>query len=58
MSGANNQDAAAFAQLLQSLQVTATGTTVNLSASVPESQVEALLNAALTPHEKISKSKM
>ena len=55
MSGGTNKDAAAFAQLLQSLQVTTSGATVNLSASVPESQIEALLNSALTPHEKIAK---
>jgi hypothetical protein len=38
--------------------VTTSGATVNLSASVPESQVEALLNSALTPHEKIAKTKI
>jgi hypothetical protein len=49
MGAGSNKDAAAIAQMLQSLQVTTTGSTVNLSATVPESQIEALLSAALTP---------
>jgi hypothetical protein len=35
----------AIGQLLQSLQVTTTGATVNISASVPETQIEAILSA-------------
>lgn len=58
MGAANNKDAAAIAQLLQSLQVTTSGATVNLSASVPESQVEALLNSALKPNSKPAKVKI
>jgi len=38
---------AQFAQVLQSLQVTTSGTAVNLSLSVPEAQVEAALNNVL-----------
>jgi len=38
-------DGPAIGQLLQSLQVSATGATVNISASVPETQIEALLSA-------------
>jgi hypothetical protein len=50
MGAGNNKDVAAIAQFLQSLSVTTAGTTVNLSASVPESQIESLLQAALMPH--------
>jgi hypothetical protein len=35
----------AIGQLLQSLQVTTTGATVNISASVPETQIETILSA-------------
>ncbi len=35
----------AIGQLLQSLQVTTSGATVNISASVPEAQIEAMLSA-------------
>lgn len=38
-------DGPAIGQLLQSLQVTTTGATVNISASVPETQIEAILSA-------------
>jgi hypothetical protein len=58
MGGGTNTDAAAIAQLLQSLQVTTTGAIVNLSASVPESQIEALLNSALAPHALAKTRKM
>ena len=50
MGAGNNKDMVAIAQLLQSLKVTTAGTTVNLSAAVPESQIESLLQSALTPH--------
>jgi hypothetical protein len=49
MSAGNNKEAAGIAQTLQSLQVTTSGATVNLSATVPEAQVEALLSAATKP---------
>jgi len=58
MGAASNKDAAAIAQLLQSLQVTTTGATVSLSASIPESQVEALLNSALKPNSQPAKVKI
>jgi len=58
MGAASNKDAAAIAQLLQSLQITTTGATVNLSAAIPESQVEALLNSALKPNSKPAKVKI
>lgn len=55
MSAANNTQAAGVAQALQSLQVSTSGATVNLSATLPEAQVEALLSAALTPQTKLRK---
>jgi hypothetical protein len=58
MSAANNKDAAAIAQALQSLQVTTSGATVNLSASLPEAQVEALLSAAMAPHSVLKTNKL
>jgi hypothetical protein len=53
--GANNT--AGLAQLVQSLQVTTSGATVSLSATVPESQIETLLNSALTPHAATAKTR-
>jgi hypothetical protein len=44
-AGANAQ-AAAAAQILQSLQITTDGTAVNLALTVPESQLESFLNTA------------
>ena len=38
-------EGAALGQLVQSLQVSTSGATVNISASIPESQIEAVLNA-------------
>jgi len=58
IGAAGNKDGAAIAQLLQSLQVTTTGATVNLSASVPESEIEALLNTAIAPQAKAGKVKI
>jgi hypothetical protein len=55
MSAGSNPDAAAIAQTLQSLQVTTTGATVNLAATVPEAQVETLLSAALAPKAATAK---
>ncbi len=48
MGAGNNKDAAAIAQTLQSLQVAVSGTSVNLSANIPEAQVEALLSSAVS----------
>lgn len=50
MGAASNKDAAALAQLFQNLKVVTDGSTVNLSASIPEAQIEALLQTALAPH--------
>jgi hypothetical protein len=46
MAASQNPDGAAFVQFLQSLQVTTSGAAVNLTASLPEAQVEAILHAA------------
>jgi hypothetical protein len=45
MGAAQNPQAAGAAQLLQSVQVTTTGATVNITASIPEAQIEAALKA-------------
>lgn len=45
MGAAQNPQAAGAAQLLQSLQVTTTDATVNITASIPEAQIEAALRA-------------
>jgi hypothetical protein len=44
--GANNPQAQELLQLLQTLQVTVSGQAVDLALSVPESQLEALVNSA------------
>jgi len=44
MSGTQDPKMAGVAQLVQTLKVTTDGTAVNLSASVPEAQLEALLH--------------
>ncbi len=49
MGAANNAKLAELAQLLQTLQVTTDGSAVNVSLSIPETQVEALLNQVLKP---------
>jgi len=41
-----DKDIAVIAQLLQSVQVSTSGTAVNVAATIPESQLEAALNAA------------
>lgn len=46
MNAAQNPQAGAAAQLLQNLKVTTDGSAVNVSASVPETQVEALIKMA------------
>jgi hypothetical protein len=46
MGTAQNPQAGAAAHLLQDLQVTTTGATVNITASIPEAQIEALLKTA------------
>jgi hypothetical protein len=54
MGAANNPQAGEIAKLLQTLQVTTSGATVNVTASIPEAQIEALLNAAVTRRAAIS----
>ena len=46
MGAAQNPQAGAAAQLLQNLQITTSGTSVNIAASIPEAQIEALLSTA------------
>jgi len=46
MTAAQNPQAGPAVQLLQNLKVSADGTAVNISASVPETQVEALIKLA------------
>jgi len=58
MGAAQNPQAASVAPLLQSLQVTASGTAINLALSIPETQLETLLNgikAAGNPAAKPAK---
>src|SRR6185312_1980672 len=45
MAGGQNQDIATFAQILQGLKVTADGADIDIALSVPEAQVEAILNS-------------
>jgi hypothetical protein len=45
MAGGQDPQIAAFAQLLQGLKVTTEGTTINLALSIPETQLETLLNS-------------
>jgi len=46
--GANNPELQELLQLLQSLQVTVSGQSVDLALSIPESQLETLVNSAQT----------
>jgi hypothetical protein len=55
MGAGQNKDAAAVAQLLQSLNIATDGVKVNLSAAIPEAQIEALLKTALAPSAKATK---
>lgn len=49
LSAGQNPQAGAAAQLLQNLKVSTDGTAVNLSATIPEAQVEALIQLASAP---------
>jgi hypothetical protein len=49
VSTGKNPEVAQLVQWLQTLQVTTGGSDVNLTLSIPETQVEALLNEALKP---------
>jgi len=44
MAGTQNPQIASLAQLLQGMKVTTDGTTINLTLSIPETQIETLLN--------------
>jgi len=44
MAGGQDPQIAAFAQVLQGLKVTTDGSTINLALSIPETQLETLLN--------------
>jgi ribosomal protein L12E/L44/L45/RPP1/RPP2 len=51
MAGAGNDpNVAALAQLMQGLKVTADGVNVNITLSVPEAQLEAVINQMKKPH--------
>ncbi|MGD1068735.1 MAG: hypothetical protein ABSB15_01230 [Bryobacteraceae bacterium] len=56
MGAAQNPQTGAAAQLLQNLQVTTTGATVNLAASIPEAQIEAALKS-VSAHNSAEKPK-
>lgn len=45
MAGGQNPEIASLAQILQSLKITADGATINLALSVPETQMESILNS-------------
>jgi hypothetical protein len=45
MSGGQNPEMATFAQILQGMKVTANGTAINLALSIPETQIETILNS-------------
>jgi hypothetical protein len=45
MAGGQNPEIASLAQILQSLKITADGATINLALSVPETQLESILNS-------------
>jgi hypothetical protein len=49
---AGNQQLSALTQFLQTLQVTTSGSAVDLSLSIPEAQIESLLNTVPTPAKK------
>lgn len=52
-----NNEGAAIAALLQSVQVTTDGTAVNIAATVPETQLEAVLNAATVKKANVAKAR-
>jgi hypothetical protein len=49
VSGSNNPQLAQVVQLLQAMQITTNGPTVDLSLSIPEAQIETLVNSLPTP---------
>lgn len=52
MGAGQNPQMASMAQLVQSLKVTADGTAINLALSIPEGQIESILNGMKTPQTK------
>jgi hypothetical protein len=52
--GDNNLNLQEATQLLQSLQVTTNGAAVDLSLSIPETQIEAMINAAAAPIKPVA----
>jgi hypothetical protein len=54
VSTGKNPEVAQLVQWLQTLQVTTSGSDVNLTLSIPETQVEALLDQALKPASRSS----
>ena len=52
-----NNEGAAIATLLQSVQVTTDGAAVNIAATVPETQLEAVLNAATVKKADAAKAR-
>jgi hypothetical protein len=51
---AGNQQLAELTQLIQTLQVTTNGTAVDLSLSIPESQIETLVNSIPTQAKAVA----
>ena len=49
----SDKDIAVIAQLLQSVQVSTNGTAVNIAATIPESQLEAVINAAAAAQPQV-----
>ena len=49
LAGTQDPQAASMAQLLQGLKVTADGTTINLALSIPETQIESIVNSMKNP---------
>ena len=49
-----NQQLTAAVQLLQALQVTTNGSTVDLSLSVPEARIESLVNSVPAPAKAVA----
>jgi hypothetical protein len=54
--GDNNLQLQEATQLLQALQVTTNGAAVDLSLSIPETQIEAMINAAAAPVRRVAEN--
>ncbi|MDE3195869.1 MAG: hypothetical protein KGN84_05975, partial [Acidobacteriota bacterium] len=53
-----NSPAAPLAAVLQTVQITTDGATVNIAATVPETQIETILNAANVKHAAVGARRM